>query len=209
MSSDHNNYRPMFLRAMDAAWSRGMRLFLSLLTSSVVVVAVLQHIVLLDTSYALLAGLITTALLSGVLMFIFPRLAQELYVCDPSLRHIIIGLVAGGIVVVFLSTPASAPHTLTWRWSVGSQTGALPVFSGATWDGINRSVVELYVTGDPGATPYGDWRAVASLDEIAGLQPAWIEFLMTQPSWAVIDPVLNKPGPNVDGVDVVISVQRG
>ncbi len=185
-------------------------LFLSLLMSGVVVAAALQHIVFLDTLHALLPGLIATALLSGVLVFILPRLAQELQVCDPSLRHIIIGLIAGGMVVVFFSTPASAPRTLTWHWDAGQQAGApAPVFSGASWDGVNRSVIELHATDDSNATLYGVWRAEAALDEIAGMRPARVELWLTQPSWAVIDPATGNPGPNVDGVDVTISVQRG
>jgi len=174
------------------------------------VTAALQHVAFSDASRALLLGLIATVLLSGVLMFILPRLAQELQVCDPSLRHIIIGLIAGGIVVVFFSMPASAPRTLTWRWGAGPQTGApAPLSSAASWDGVNRSVVELHATNDPGATPYGVWRAVASLDEVAGVQPAQVDLWLTQPSWAVIDATTGRPPPTADGVDVVISVQRG
>jgi hypothetical protein len=209
MSGDSTNHTPILWQAMSAAWIRILLLFPSLLVSGVVVAAALQHIVFLDTLHALLPGLIATALLSGVLVFILPRLAQELQVCDPSLRHIIIGLIAGGMVVVFFSTPAPAPHTLTWHWDAGQQAGApAPVFSGASWDGVNRSVIELHATDDSNATLYGVWRAEAALDEIAGMRPARVELWLTQPSWAVIDPATGNPGPNVDGVDVTISVQR-
>ena len=209
MSGDSTNHTPILWQAMSAAWIRILLLFPSLLVSGVVVAAALQHIVFLDTLHALLPGLIATALLSGVLVFILPRLAQELQVCDPSLRHIIIGLIAGGMVVVFFSTPAPAPHTLTWHWDAGQQAGApVPVFSGASWDGVNRSVIELHATDDSNATLYGVWRAEAALDEIAGMRPARVELWLTQPSWAVIDPATGNPGPNVDGVDVTISVQR-
>ncbi|MCL6540389.1 MAG: hypothetical protein K6T87_07360 [Roseiflexus sp.] len=184
--------------------------FLSLLASGVMVTAALQHVAFSNASHALLLGLIATALLSGVLMFILPGLVQKLQVCDPSLRHIIIGLIAGGIVVVFFSMPASAPRTLTWRWGAGSQTGApAPVSSAASWDGVNRSVVELHATNDPSTTPYGVWRAVASLDEAAGVQPGQVDLWLTQPSWAVIDATTGRPPPTADGVDVVIGVQRG
>jgi hypothetical protein len=181
---------------------------LSLLASGVIVTAAVWRLPFSDPSPALLSGLIATALLSGILMFVLPRLAQALQVCDPSLRQLIIGVIAGSAVVAFFSVPM--PRPLTWRWGAGPQTGAPALtFPAASWDGINRSVIDLHATHDPGATPYGVWRAVASLDEAAGVQPAQVELWLTQPSWVIIDATTGRPPPTADGVDVVISVQRG
>ena len=183
---------------------------LSLLASGIIVAAAIRHLPFSDPSHALLSGLIATVLLSGVLIFILPRLAQELQVCDPSLRQLILGLIAGSIVVVFFSMLASMPRLLAWQWDAGPQAGTpAPVFSAASWDGVNRSIVELHATNDPGATLHGVWRAVASLDEATGVQPVQVELWLTQPSWAVIDATTGRPPPTADGVDVVISVQRG
>ena len=183
---------------------------LSLLASGVIVTAAVWRLPFSDPSPALLSGLIATALLSGILMFVLPRLAQELQVCDPSLRQLILGLIAGSIVVVFFSMLASMPRLLAWQWDAGPQAGTpAPVFSAASWDGVNRSIVELHATNDPGATLHGVWRAVASLDEATGVQPVQVDLWLTQPSWAVIDATTGRPPPSADGVDVVISVQRG
>ena len=96
-----------------------------------------------------------------------------------------------------------------WRWGAGPQTSAkAPVFPAASW-GVSRPVIDLHATNDPGATPFGVWRAVASLDEAACVQPAQAELWLTQPSWAVIDATTGRPPPTADGVDVVIGVQRG
>jgi len=184
---------------------------LSLLASGVIVAAAIHRFPFSDPSPALLlSGLIATALLASILLFVFRRLAQEMQVCDPSLRRLIIALIAGGIIaVVFFSIPALAPCTLMWRWGAGSQTGAeAPVFPAASW-GVSRPVIDLHPTNDPGATPFGVWRAVASLDEAACVQPAQAELWLTQPSWAVIDATTGRPPPTADGVDVVIGVQRG
>ena len=181
---------------------------LSLLASGIIVAAAIRHLPFSDPSPALLSGLIATALLTRVLLIVLPKLAQELQACDPSLRQLIIGVIAGSAVVAFFSVPM--PRSLTWRWGAGPQTGAPALtFPAASWDGINRSVIELHATHDPGATPYGVWRAVASLDEAAGVQPAQVELWLTQPSWAIIDATTGRPPPSADGVDVVISVQRG
>jgi hypothetical protein len=142
------------------------------------------------------------------LLIVLPKLAQELQACDPSLRQLIIGLIIGGAIIAFFFVPM--PRPLTWRWGAGPQTGAPALtFPAASWDGINRSVIELHATHDPGATPYGVWRAVASLDEASDVQPAQVELWLTQPSWVIIDATTGRPPPTADGVDVVISVQRG
>jgi len=181
---------------------------LSLLASGVIVTAAVWRLPFSDPSPALLSGLIATALLSGILMFVLPRLAQALQVCDPSLRQLIIGVIAGSAVVAFFSVPM--PRSLTWRWGAGPQTGAPALtFPAVSWDGISRLVIDLHATNDPGATLYGVWRAVASLDEAAGVQPAQVELWLTQPSWTIIDATTGRPPPSADGVDVVISVQRG
>jgi hypothetical protein len=181
---------------------------LSLLASGIIVAAAIRHLPFSDPSPALLSGLIATALLSGILMSVLPRLAQALQVCDPSLRQLIIGVIAGSAVVAFFSVPM--PRSLTWRWGAGPQNGAPALtFHAASWDGINRSVIDLHATHDPGATPYGVWRAVASLDEASDVQPAQVELWLTQPSWVIIDATTGRPPPTADGVDVVISVQRG
>jgi len=190
---------------------RGLVLpLLSLLASSVIVAAAIRHLPFSDPSPALLSGLIATAVLTRVLLIVLPRMAQELQACDPSLRQLIIGLIAGGIVVAFFSAIALVPRPLTWQWGAGPQTGALAtMFPAASWDGVNRSVVELHATNDPSTTPFGVWRAVASLDEAAGVQPAQAELWLTQPSWTIIDATTGRPPPTADGVDVVIGVQRG
>jgi len=195
-------------RMMRTFWRSLVLPLLSLLASGIIVTAAIQRLPFSDPSPALLSGLIATALLSGILMSVLPRLAQALQVCDPSLRQLIIGVIAGSAVVAFFSVPM--PRPLTWRWGAGPQTGAPALtFPAASWDGISRLVIELHATNDPGATPYGVWRAVASLDEAAGVQPAQVELWLTQPSWAIIDATTGRPPPSADGVDVVISVQRG
>jgi len=181
---------------------------LSLLASGIIVTAAIQRLPFSDPSPALFSGLVATALLTRVLLIVLPKLAQELQACDPSLRQLIIGLIIGGAIIAFFSVPM--PRPLTWRWGAGPQTGAPALtFPAASWDGINRSVIELHATHDPGATPYGVWRAVASLDEASDVQPAQVELWLTQPSWVIIDATTGRPPPTADGVDVVISVQRG
>lgn len=159
---------------------------------------------------SLVISLIAGIIISSAKFLMLRSLLVAFDACDATLRSMTLSLIASGVVLANIFAPVPTPRTLTWSWDAGPQVGTpAPIASAASWDDIERSVIELHATDAPPATPFGVWRALASLDEIAGLQPAQVELWLTQPSWAVIDPATNNPGPNVDGVDVTISVQRG
>lgn len=181
----------------------------SVLVSVILVTSMMQHITLQHIP-SLVIGLIASVTISSATFLMLGSLLVAFDACDATFRRMTLSLIASGIVLANTFMPIPTPRTLTWRWDAGPQAGApAPIASAASWDDIERSVVELHATNAPPATPFGVWRALASLDEIAGMQPAQVELWLTQPSWAVIDPATNNPGPNVDGVDVTISVQRG
>jgi hypothetical protein len=176
--------------------------------SGVLTVFLFQHMSWDDDWYELAAGLVTTAILAGVLFLALSHIVNEFMVCDAALRRLTLALMVSSAVIVALLVPVG-PCTLTWKWAAGPQSGdAAPVFFGMSWDSVERRVIELHATNDPAGTPYGVWRAVASFDK-AGVQPAQVDLWLTQPSWAVIDATTGRPPPTADGVDVVVYVQRG
>jgi hypothetical protein len=182
--------------------------FASMGASVALTAALLQRAALSSSPMWSAIGAVIALALTGTLFPALRRIADEFIVCDAALRRLTLALMVSSAVIVALLVPVG-PGALTWKWAAGPQSGdAAPVFPGISWDGVERRVIELHATNDPTATPYGAWRAVADLTDRCGVLPCALEMWLTQPSWAVIDPAINKPGPNIDGVDVTISVQR-
>lgn len=171
--------------------------------------ALLQRIAWSSDWYAAAIELVIALVLAGALFLALRRLVDEFIACDAALRRLVLALIVSGAIIAALFT-SSYPSTLIWRWAAGPQSGDVaPVFSGTSWDGVARRVIDLHTTNNPETMPYGVWRAVADLSDVSTMAPGWLELWVTQPSWAVIDPATDAPYPTLDGVDLVIRVEKG
>lgn len=146
--------------------------------------------------------------LTGVLFLALRRLLEEFNALDATLRRQTLALIVGSATIAMLLALPDR-YTLTWRWAVGSHSGNIaPVFSGTSWDGAARRVIELHATHDPEVMTHGVWRAIADLPIVSKMMPVTLELWVTQPSWAVIDPMTNAPWTTYDGVDVFVRVEK-
>lgn len=177
-------------------------------TSSVLTQALLWRMALSNDWHAAVMGGVITFVLTGALFLAWRRLVEEFIACDATLRRQTLALIMGSaIVAMLLALPSQ--RTLTWRWSAGPHSGDIaPIFSGTSWDGIARRVIELHATHDPEVMTHGVWRVVADLPGASKMMPVTVELWMTQPSWAVIDPTTDSLWTTYDGVDVFIRAEK-
>lgn len=177
--------------------------------SSALTKVLLWHLALSNEWYVLVAGIAIALVLIGVLFLALRRLLEEFTARDAMLRRQTLALIVGSATIAMLLA-LSDRYTLTWRWAVGPHSGEIaPVFSGTSWDGAVRRVIELHATYDPEVMTHGVWRAIADLPIVSKMMPVTLELWVTQPSWAVIDPMTNAPWTTYDGVDVFVRVEKG
>lgn len=181
----------------------------SSVTSILLVAATLQHIDL-PAQFAVMIGLPVAVGFAAVLFYLTRAIITEFYNQAIPVRQLVVSLMIAASVSGVLASNEIEAQTLTWKWDVGPDAGTVaPVSDRKNWDETVRSAIEMHATMDPATTPFGVWRAEADLRSVAPLDGKRLDLWLTQPAYAVLDPVTSQPPPNIDGVDVTISIQRG